>query len=352
MSEDPLLRKVRELALELSGLSGEEPEFVDFLEKHGIANYLLSKDGLLARTRGIQLVAKSLSLRDSLKSLGQLFRENDMPYLSLKGAALSQLCYGSPLIRQFGDLDVLVEPHQAARACELLRGAGFVDYRPKGLVPPQAAAHYKYGKAITFERGSLIVDLHWKLYSHWLCLSVDHAEIWNRSQTVCLADKRATPTLGLEDTLLFLVFHGSQDGWEKLKGLTDLAAFLYRHTNLDYNYCVIASGVRLPLFETGLSLAHLLLEAPLPPETRIRFGSRSEAITYLKGCMELGPPKHKLLRARYFEGSWYKVLALRVRALLTPSVDDISATIHSRPEFYLASRVRNLIVKSWRRERA
>jgi hypothetical protein len=72
--------------------------------------------------------------------------------------------------------------------------------------------------------------------------------------------------LAPEDLLIVLCVHGSKHVWESLKWVCDVAELLHSHQHLDWSRIFSSASTwrcRRMVY-MGLSLAHLVLDAPLP----------------------------------------------------------------------------------------
>ena len=92
------------------------------------------------------LAAESVRLQGVFASL-------ELPALFVKGAALAQLAYGSPLIKHSRDIDVLVAPADAERALALLEAEGYAPIAPKGATDAGAAADRVSPRTRTWNSG-------------------------------------------------------------------------------------------------------------------------------------------------------------------------------------------------------
>jgi hypothetical protein len=75
-----------------------------------------------------------------------------------------------------------------------------------------------------------------------------------------------------------LCVHGSKHAWEQLKWVCDVAEVIRSHPNLDWER-IFSNALNwrcLRLVYMGLSLAHLVLDAPLPEAVVARFSADSD----------------------------------------------------------------------------
>lgn len=169
--------------------------------------------------RGLALAAESLRLSRLLGAEG-------VPALFIKGAALAQLAYGSQVLKSSRDIDLLVAPHDAARAFDLLRREGYVAIAPTGdLTPAQMRLLFELHKDIELVhpgRG-LNLELHWRLIDNPVLLR--GVGVGSATQEAPVLDG-SLRTLGDAELFAYLAVHGASHCWFRLKWLADLNAWL------------------------------------------------------------------------------------------------------------------------------
>jgi len=197
-------------------------------------------------------------LREQLLMLLSSLETQDLPALTFKGPELAAVSYPDPVLRPFGDLDLLVRVPDVPRASELLRTHG---YRLK--------AERDWQLFFVNDEGAG-VDLHWKLGAEWLPDPGNFQELWARGQRVAVGGGSVT-TLGWEDLLLVLAILLTKDCMyrrQRLIQICDVAALLRTSPSLDWPLVLKQSqrtGTRrMLLFQ--LALAHLMLGVDLPPQ--------------------------------------------------------------------------------------
>jgi hypothetical protein len=237
--------------------------------------------------------AHSLFLTTELLRLLRLFQAQDVLAVPFKGPVLGAVAYGSPALRTFVDLDVLVAGRDVPRARRILELAG---YRPRlALSGFQWLAYLQSECSLDYvdRAGRVTVELHWGLMPHYFGAPLRLEDLQGRLQSVHLAGA-AVPSLGPSDLLLFLCLHGTKHRWASLKWICDVAELLEATASLDWEEVTRraeAVGGRRML-HLGLFLAARLLEAPLPPEVW-RELSRDPVVAGLGaevGATLFGPP--------------------------------------------------------------
>ncbi len=220
----------------------------------------------------------------NLKMTGELanilddFAAHEIRAIPYKGPALAALAYGDLALREFGDLDILVNREDLPRAGQLLAERGYdAEYALANL---RDRSFLKISNALSFRSAQkrILVELHWTLSPKLFPLKLDEKRLFDNTLTVHPAGK-AMETLAVEPLLIYLCSHGSRHCWSSLGWIADVAWLLEREKELDWDEVMRladATNSRRMLW-LGLSLAHSLLEADLP-ETIIR-QINSDAVT-------------------------------------------------------------------------
>lgn len=298
---------------------------------HGLEDYLAS----LPETPGVSKLGQDIMverLAHRMKMVAVLrevllaLKEDAVDVLTFKGPALSQLLFGDPFRRDYGDIDLMVRPAHLTRAYNCLKNLDFKLGPIPFSSPGQLRALHQFCKARTLHRGSATtIDLHWRLLSQWVAFEPCFETLWRARRTLDLAPDLEAQTFGPEHQILFLAFHGSQDGWVKLCQLLDLTLAMdmiaYEPAKL-----YAQAGHRRPLLDRALSLAVDVLGAKPPEGHRPFFASAELASSFLISTTgRTDAPQLPLLAPALWEGSPLAALSGSLRAILTPAVDDIAS---------------------------
>ena len=146
--------------------------------------------------RSLQLTAELIKLSDWLDS--QQIRA--IPY---KGPALAVVAYGSVGLRQFGDLDILVQPSDYLKTRNLFLARGY-----------QLTSDWGWECGLSDDTRALGVDLHKGLGPAQFPVELNFERLWERRQPVSIAGGRIS-TFCAEDMLIVLCIQLVKDGWEK-----------------------------------------------------------------------------------------------------------------------------------------
>lgn len=169
---------------------------------HGIPDWLRSEWEAQRR----ETVATALYHLQALEELAGLFKARDIPFILLKGEALSKICYPDEGLRPYDDIDLLIKEGSYEAAKAVLTEYGFRPRHPYLEIEKREL----FGE-VEFDRQgprTLTVDLHWDtLMVSWGPPSLlSGAEAWSFAEQIQIG-RRIVPVLGSEILLLHLCVH-------------------------------------------------------------------------------------------------------------------------------------------------
>jgi hypothetical protein len=232
-------------------LHGELVHLQDELVPHDARARLRAK----AEQNGIRNLEQSAELLRLLERLDQAAIEA-VPY---KGPVLAAEIYGDVALREFVDLDILVNPQHVMRAVRLLEDDG---YRPHHtLTPKQERFLLRTGHDRKLIRdGRFVVEIQWALADSTHVLPRNLGPMFRRARPVSLGGS-SVRTLSPEDMFLVLCIHASLHFWERLAWVCDVAEAIRRWPDLDASVLArrarAAGAMRMVLL--GLEMSQRLL---------------------------------------------------------------------------------------------
>lgn len=210
----------------------------------------------------------NLFLTGELIKLLSLLKEQGIVAVPYKGPVLASFIYGNLALRQFGDLDIIVQPQDIFAVKKLLQDQG---YRPnvemthaKEIAYLQAKTEHTYDFIHDDKR--IFIEIHWRIAPKYIS-PIEPKDLWQDIEPFSFASTTVS-YLPLEDWLPILCVHGSRHMWEKLSWFCDIATLIHNHPNLNWEKVLRtanAFGCRRALF-LGLFLAHDFLGVVLPTE--------------------------------------------------------------------------------------
>jgi hypothetical protein len=234
----------------------------------------------------------NLRLAAELARVLKILEANRIRAVSFKGPVLAVACYGNLALREFSDLDLLLQPSDILPARDLLLADG---YLPEfALTPAQERALLRSDCQYNFQKfdGQLRVELHWDILPRYWGQHFDCTGWLARRQEVALGSV-LVPSLLPEDLIVILCVHGTKHGWERMAWITDLVELLRAHPQLDWNAIEKqAADARVSnLLLLGLGLAHRLHGAALPAGILLRIQQDAEVQSMMdEVCQGLAGP--------------------------------------------------------------
>jgi hypothetical protein len=207
----------------------------------------------------------SLLLTRELITIFQLLHDHGIAAVPYKGPVLAAAVYGDVALREYGDIDIVVQQADILAAEALILKQG---YRPKdAMTDAEKAAflrsNHEHNFTYIHTQTHIMLEVHWRITPRFTSL-IEPKHFWQNLQPATLAGAPYL-NLSLEDWLPILCVHGSRHRWERLTWLCDIAEILRSHP-IDWPTVIARSQVlvcRRMLF-LGVLLAHTILDAPLP----------------------------------------------------------------------------------------
>ncbi len=223
--------------------------------------------------------ARNLFLGKKLCQILELCQNHDIQVIPFKGSVLAVSAYKNLTLREFCDIDLLIEKADFPKVKELLLSQGY-----------QARSELQqWGQDFTSQDDKIHIDIHWQLAPSCFPYKLNFQQLWQRCQTVSILNQQVV-NLSPEDSLLILCVQIVKDAHyrqEKLKQICDIAELV--HTSaLNWELLIQQSqnlgSERLLIF--GLALARELLEVEFPLQINQKIASDFVVQRYISSVME------------------------------------------------------------------
>lgn len=188
------------------------------------------------KMRQLEKINAFLVFSDQMRAAG-------FDFVCFKGALLSERIYGDATVRISSDIDILLPVHQLEGFIGFMRARGF-DFTEKNYwsdKPNQQAVILHRFKHLAFRHPvtGMLVEVHWKLtvecpIGHERQLERIHA---NLEQVTF--HNRTFQVLRPELELVYLLIHGCQHRYKRLKWLMDIRDYPYQRLDLPLFYDLI-----------------------------------------------------------------------------------------------------------------
>ena len=211
-----------------------------------------------------------VNARKNLKFTAELFRildclnANSVPAIPLKGPLLAETVYGDLALRDFSDLDVLVQERDVTQAKAALQSLGYSPSTPLSTSAERAYLKTGYECTLDGPGGRNLLELQWNFAPRFYAVGFDVQGLFSRAQNVQLCG-RTVRSLAPEDLLLTLCVHAAKHAWIRLHWLRDIAGALETQRLNWPNVVEHARGLGIArMVGVSLLLAERLLDAQLP----------------------------------------------------------------------------------------
>jgi hypothetical protein len=212
------------------------------------------------------IAQRNLFLTGELIKILSLIKEQGIVAVPYKGPMLATLTYGNVALRQFVDLDILVEQEDIFAVKKLLISLG---YHPKfEMTYAEEIAYLQSQTEHTYDfihdETRILIEVHWRIAPKYVS-SIEFKHLSPDIEAFSLAGTTVS-NLPLEDWLPILCVHASRHMWARLAWLCDIATLIQNNPNLNWEKVLLqanAFGCRRILF-LGLFSAHHLLGVIIP----------------------------------------------------------------------------------------
>jgi hypothetical protein len=204
--------------------------------------------------------AKNRFLAGELLHILQLFEAQDILAVPFKGPVLAAVLYGDLAMREFTDLDILVQQRHIPKAREILSKDGYRSNLGRTLIAPDVNV-----EELRSASTGISLELHWEFSPRRFVPSLSAEHVWNGIEPVVILGRKIW-SFSPQDMFLFLATHGGKHCWSSLKWLCDLAEFIRSNPALDWP-SLFKRAEALGAARTcrlGIHLAAELLQAEVP----------------------------------------------------------------------------------------
>lgn len=210
------------------------PAFETIVQRHriaGLAASALCADDLeiaIDVRRRLAEVARHFAKQDLIHAaettkLQQVFDQAGIPCMFLKGVAVGVLAYGGLGVKQSWDIDLLTTEARMTQALRLLELSGYRLVNPVGLPRRALPRFVRFHHEVELRNDNgITVELHWRLFRRPVLTGITAT---SETQIVRIGGCEVR-TLRQDLLIAYLIAHGQEHGWGRLKWIADLNALL------------------------------------------------------------------------------------------------------------------------------
>lgn len=215
-------------------------------------------------------LANSFKKLNALKEIHQLFTEQQLDFLVLKGIALNKLLFKNADRRVSRDIDLLVKPTALKKVIKSLQSDGWQMISPDFTVPNQQWLLFiNEFDQITFTHSShkVVLEIHWKLFRNESYFKIADNEIWDNKESMNVGNVNLY-TVAPSIHAVYVSLHGGQHQWDSLIWIADMYML---HNKLTHEELIDSIHIAeqhnvLTAYLLGYYIASLIFEFELQPE--------------------------------------------------------------------------------------
>ena len=202
---------------------------------------------------------------EDLEKRIKLFKENQVIAIPFKGSILATTLYKNLALRQFYDIDLLIDKRDFFKARNILDSCDYQSTSFLNKKQEQLKLNSNYEQDFFHEQFKIGIDLHWEIAPLFFSVNFPIADVVSRLKLLKLAGNEIS-VLSPEDSFIVLCINGSKEGWTSLQRICDIAEFIqvYPHVNWEQIFQRADASNCITMVLLGISLACELLEVPVP----------------------------------------------------------------------------------------
>lgn len=224
----------------------------------------------------MDIVKRNMLLTSELIKILDLLEKNNIKVIAFKGPSLSQLAYGDITLRQYVDLDILVDSKDLYNSAMILKSIDIKSDTSLDFLKNKKLIEVGSDFSL-FSNNNVHLELHWNLFRKLLnqkssnFVSINNLEVDINSKTI--------RTLNYDYLLIYLCVHGSKHLWERIEWIVDIDK-LMKIGKFDWEF-IINTSKELKvynMFLLGISLSDELFKSHIPNEIKEHYNKNRKLI--------------------------------------------------------------------------
>jgi hypothetical protein len=227
----------------------------------------------------MDIVKQNMLLTSELINIMKLFEENNIKAIAFKGPTLAQLAYGDITLRQYVDLDVLVEKEDLFKIENLLKNKY---KRALKLTSSQEILWFQYAHDVgLLNNNGIHIEFHWRMFDRSHPANLSKIDFFQESAKTKINNGNVNiNTISNEKFLIYLCIHGSKHLYERIEWVCDIDRFI-KTQEIDWNKVedIIENDNSKRFFLLGLFLTKFLFNTNLGKNYEKQFDKEYESIS-------------------------------------------------------------------------
>jgi len=225
------------------------------------------------KTYNMNIVKENMLMSAELIKVMKILEENNIEALAFKGPTLAQMAYGDITLRQYSDLDILVNSNDLYKTAKLFLSHNLTTDLDIEFL--KNTTLLEIGSDFSFYYNNTHIELHWNLFRKLLLQDNNSFNVWNEKKYVKINHHKLR-TLPNDYLLIYLCIHGSKHLWERVEWIVDIDKLIRKYNDFNWEF-IETSATALNsknMLLIGLSLSHKLFQTPLPHNILMQLNSK------------------------------------------------------------------------------
>ena len=213
----------------------------------------------------LNISKKNILLSSELIYLSKILNKNNIKFISFKGPTLSKIAYGDITIRQYSDLDILIQKKDFIYIANVLISKGFKPLYPiDTFIDNKVMFEMNNDCPFYDSKRGISIEVHWDFFRK-LALNTKKFKPWQNIQTININNYNLY-ILQNETYLVYHTLHASKHIWERLEWIVDVDRFIRAIPTLDWDKMInMAKELgALKMFLLGIYLSKHYFDTPIP----------------------------------------------------------------------------------------
>lgn len=182
---------------------------------------------------------KNLLFYGEMLKILKLFNFEEIYGIPYKGPLLAIKIYGNLTLRQFGDIDILIDKNDVLKSKKVLLDNGYI---PLFNFDNSTDILLKYYRDYVFinKSNNIVVELHWKFSPLDFSFSRGFSELFEMTEELTLNGNKIL-NLENESLILILSIHNAHHYWNRLNWICDLSELIESTNKINWNKIIVKS---------------------------------------------------------------------------------------------------------------
>jgi len=179
----------------------------------------------------MNIVKENMLMTVELIKVIKLLEENGIEAIAFKGPTLAQMAYGDITLRQYADLDILVDEKMMQKIYNILIQNNYTS--DNKLILLNNSNFYLLENDFIFysPNKSVTIEIHWRLFRKNIAKHQKFSYYRNNTKNIIL-NKNNILTLSIEQELSYLCLHGAKHAWERIEWINDIYYLINNNSDI------------------------------------------------------------------------------------------------------------------------